>query len=185
MNKIKAIADKLKIAILLVHHTRKAPDSDPFNTISGTTGLTGSCDTMFVLEKAKRADSRAVLHVTGRDVEDMQINLNFDRDKKVWEFVSFADPSSNCNENTAVAVIEAVVALLTHRREFTGTATELAAILENSVTVKANVLSRILKERAPTLENQHGIKVEFKRANGVRNICLTISRVVSADDDVF
>jgi RecA-family ATPase len=41
MNKIKAIADSLKIAILLIHHTRKAPDSDPFNTISGTTGLTG------------------------------------------------------------------------------------------------------------------------------------------------
>jgi RecA-family ATPase len=41
MNKIKDLADRLNIAVLLIHHTRKLPDSDPFNTISGSTGLTG------------------------------------------------------------------------------------------------------------------------------------------------
>lgn len=38
---LKNLADKLGIAILLVHHTRKNYASDPFNMISGTTGLSG------------------------------------------------------------------------------------------------------------------------------------------------
>lgn len=41
INKIKAVADKYKIAILLVHHLRKMPDSDPFNMVSGSTGIIG------------------------------------------------------------------------------------------------------------------------------------------------
>ncbi len=36
---LKNLADKLRIAILLVHHTRKCRDNDPFNMISGTTGM--------------------------------------------------------------------------------------------------------------------------------------------------
>lgn len=39
---LKSLADKLEIAIVLVHHTRKCFDSDPFNMISGSTGLNGS-----------------------------------------------------------------------------------------------------------------------------------------------
>ena len=82
--KIKAIADKYRIAILLVHHLRKAPDSDPFNMVSGSTGLIGAVDSIYVLEKAKRIENAAVLHVTGRDIEDMQIKLEFDREPPVW-----------------------------------------------------------------------------------------------------
>ncbi len=35
---LKNLADKLEIAIVVVHHTRKCSDSDPFNMISGSTG---------------------------------------------------------------------------------------------------------------------------------------------------
>ncbi len=38
---LKALADKHRIAILLVHHLRKMNDDDPMNMISGTTGLSG------------------------------------------------------------------------------------------------------------------------------------------------
>ena len=40
--KIKALADRHKIAVLLIHHLRKAPDSDPFNMVSGSTGIIGA-----------------------------------------------------------------------------------------------------------------------------------------------
>lgn len=36
---LKRFAEKLNICRLLVHHTRKCKDSDPFNMISGTTGI--------------------------------------------------------------------------------------------------------------------------------------------------
>ena len=41
---LKSIADQLGIAILLVHHTRKCRDNDPFNMISGTTGISRCVD---------------------------------------------------------------------------------------------------------------------------------------------
>ena len=46
---LKNIADKLKIAIVLIHHLRKQKDDDPMNMVSGTTGITGGADSSFVL----------------------------------------------------------------------------------------------------------------------------------------
>jgi RecA-family ATPase len=74
-NKIKAIADKLNIAIMLVHHTRKLADNDPFNTISGSTGIIGACDGIMVLNKENRLLNRAKLNITGRDIEDRDLIL--------------------------------------------------------------------------------------------------------------
>ena len=42
------------IAILLVHHLRKMTDKDPVNKLSGTTGLSGAADTLFILGKSTR-----------------------------------------------------------------------------------------------------------------------------------
>ena len=64
---LKALADKHRIAILLVHHLRKMNDDDPMNMISGTTGLSGATDSNFVLRKsqAQREHSHALLHRAG------------------------------------------------------------------------------------------------------------------------
>ena len=45
ISSIKRIADQYNIAIILVHHLRKMKDSDdPFNEVSGSTGITGAPD---------------------------------------------------------------------------------------------------------------------------------------------
>ena len=90
---IKRLADELKITILLVHHLRKQGDSDPFNMISGTNGLAAGADTMFVLDKSKRCSSNATLYCSGRDIEDREIELRFDKDSCTWNYVS--DSSEN------------------------------------------------------------------------------------------
>ena len=59
---IKDFADRHSLAVIVVHHIRKQNDSDVFNKVSGTTGLTGSADATFVLEKEKRASDTANLH---------------------------------------------------------------------------------------------------------------------------
>lgn len=66
---MKALADKLGIAIVLVHHTRKCSDSDPFNMISGSTGLSGCVDGSMVLIESKRGSRKAKLYCVGRDIE--------------------------------------------------------------------------------------------------------------------
>ena len=65
---LKALADKHRIAILLVHHLRKMNDDDPMNMISGTTGLSGATDSNFVLRKSQRRENTATLYCTGRDI---------------------------------------------------------------------------------------------------------------------
>ena len=65
---LKALADKHRIAILLVHHLRKMNDDDPMNMISGTTGLSGATDSNFVLRKSQRREDTATLYCTGRDI---------------------------------------------------------------------------------------------------------------------
>ena len=64
---LKALADRHRIAILLIHHLRKRNDDDPMNMISGTTGLSGATDSNFVLRKSKRGENTATLYCTGRD----------------------------------------------------------------------------------------------------------------------
>ena len=74
---IKDFADRHSLAVIVVHHIRKQNDSDVFNKVSGTTGLTGSADATFVLEKEKRASDTAKLYVTGRDTPYQEYTLRF------------------------------------------------------------------------------------------------------------
>ena len=61
ISSIKRIADGFNIAILLVHHLRKLQDSDdPFNDVSGSTGIIGAADTNFILRR-KRSGSPTVV----------------------------------------------------------------------------------------------------------------------------
>lgn len=85
---LRGLADKLGITILLVHHVRKKEDDDPFNMISGSNGLAGCADTVFVLKKSKRCSSDATLYCTGRDTEYREIDIHFDKATCTWAFVS-------------------------------------------------------------------------------------------------
>ena len=59
----------MKISLLLVHHLRKQGDSDPLNKLSGTTGISGAMDAVFILDVSKRHARGATLFCTGRDIE--------------------------------------------------------------------------------------------------------------------
>ena len=54
MEELKKIADEYGIAIVVIHHLRKMDADDPLDQVSGTTGLSGSADTVLVLNRIKR-----------------------------------------------------------------------------------------------------------------------------------
>lgn len=83
MTPLKRLADKHRVAVVVVTHTRKMAADDPFDTVSGSTGLTGAADTTVVLRRG-RGESSAVLHVTGRDVEESEYALTFDALTGTW-----------------------------------------------------------------------------------------------------
>ena len=88
IRQMKQLADELNISLLLVHHLRKQGDSDPLNKLSGTTGIVGAVDSVFVLDKSKRGESLATLVCTGRNIEYRQLELKFSNKDFVWELKS-------------------------------------------------------------------------------------------------
>ena len=172
IGRIKSFADRFKIAVLLIHHVRKMPDSDPFNMVSGSVGIIGAVDSMYVLEKDKRTANKATLHVTGRDIEDMQLLLEFDREMTVWRFVSYLS-----GEPSADTLSPVLVKFLSGQKKFSGTATELLDSLkeiDSGFCCSPNSLTRLLKERALTLEKQHHICMGFTRTKSARLVSLSM-----------
>jgi hypothetical protein len=83
VGKAKALADTYGVAVVLVHHVRKAASEDFLQTVSGTNGLAGAADAVLVLER-KRAQADGILHVTGRDVDETEYPLAFNKDAGAW-----------------------------------------------------------------------------------------------------
>lgn len=68
MSALKFLADRRGIGLLLVHHLRKQGASDPFQQISGSNGLMGAADTIWLLQRQRMSDTARLL-VTGRDMD--------------------------------------------------------------------------------------------------------------------
>lgn len=75
---LKELADEWPgSAVIAVHHDRKAESADFVDTVSGTNGLAGSADTIFVIKRDRNAPE-SVLHITGRDVHESEYAAHFD-----------------------------------------------------------------------------------------------------------
>lgn len=167
---LKEIADRHSVAIVLIHHLRKTRDSDPFNMISGTTGLSGCVDGSFVLSESRRGSRNATLYCVGRDIENREIELKFDSSTHRW----IADKAVDTKENKSKIFIEKVVEFMKVQNHFSGSATELAKLLaphfENEIF--PNRLTRDLIQNAYAL-NDHGIEISTSRSNKQRIITIT------------
>lgn len=73
---LRELAEKYQVTFLIIHHTNKLVSEDILNTVSGTLGLTGACDNIFILKRA-RGNADAELHIIGRDMEDKQLALRY------------------------------------------------------------------------------------------------------------
>ena len=92
ISEIKMYADRHQIGILLVHHLRKMnDDADVYNKISGSTGIMGVADTIWIIDKKNRTDENAMLHMTGRDIEEKEIVVRFDKSTHEWCLVGTAE----------------------------------------------------------------------------------------------
>ena len=153
---LKALADKYRIAILLVHHLRKMNDDDPMNMISGTTGISGATDSNFVLKKDKRGGNSATLYCVGRDIEYRELRLEFDNNTHLWSLVSDSITNEPQPSDEIILHLSAVMKSLL---SFTGTATELAAELEKHSGEKLlpNVLMKRLYDAVRSLRKSESV----------------------------
>jgi AAA domain/IclR helix-turn-helix domain len=99
---LRALANEFGIALPVSHHLRKAEADDPFDTISGTLGLTGAVDSMLVLKRNVGGGSNYVLHGKGRDLIEVEKALTFDREACLWRIEGDAAPIRRSSERTAI-----------------------------------------------------------------------------------
>lgn len=96
---LKQLADHHRVAIIVVHHVRKMEADDPLDAVSGTTGLTGAPDTILVL---KRESSGVTLYGRGRDIEEIELAVEFERDVCRWRVLGDAGEVRTTEERKAV-----------------------------------------------------------------------------------
>ena len=169
ISKLKAIAARHNICIMVVHHTRKLGAEDRFDMISGTNGLLGAADGAMVLHKNKRTDLHASLSIVGREQQDQTLALEFLPQSCTWKFIH---AQKDLWQEPADPLLEKVASLLSDERPtWYGTATQLLAILSIH-DMKPNSFTRSLNVKADKLFNNYGVLYTNQRTHNGRLITL-------------
>lgn len=103
VTRAKTIADQFGVAVVLVHHVRKAEAGDFLAEVSGTNGLAGAADTILVLKRG-RGQADAILHITGRDVDETERAMTFDPDTGTWTLLA-GEPIDHTLHDTRAAIL--------------------------------------------------------------------------------
>ena len=159
MSIFKHLADQYKIALILVHHTRKLDAEDTMQKISGTNGLMGCADGAMILEKPDRSQLEATLTMTSRDFEDARILLHQNSDTMCWEFIGFGD---GMPEDSADPILAAVADFVCEQGAWKGSAKNLVEELQKKdpkLKVWPNTLSRKLNANKQLLRESFGVEL--------------------------
>lgn len=168
LGSLKKIADELEIAIILVHHLSKQNyGNNPLARVSGTMALTGTADSIFIL--CKDNDSNAKLICTGRDIEDRELKLSFNKESYKWVLVSDSvdEPEKFLEDDVAL-----VYDFILDENFFEGTVSELIENLDEK-EISPNILSKKLFRNKIKLY-ELGVEFKQRKSNGRRLIILSI-----------
>jgi hypothetical protein len=98
---LKAVADHFKIALVVIHHVRKASGDDVMDTVSATLGLTGAADATIIIGRG-RGTADATLSLTGRRVREQSLAMTFDPATVTWAVVGDAGQVKDNQEDEEV-----------------------------------------------------------------------------------
>lgn len=175
---VKEIADRLGITVILIHHLRKLHDKDPFNMISGTTGIRGCVDGAIVLIMKDEYSHTVTLHAEGRDIVNRKMELQLEKESQRWKVLAddLVEPEKFDDE-----VVTAIAEIMKKEKSFLDTATVLTEKV-NKLTKKEyepRMVSRIMTQNQTRLEDL-GILFERRHSNGKR--MLSVEYIESRDD---
>ena len=173
---LKEYADNKRICIFLIHHLRKmADENDVFNMISGSNGIMGVCDTIFIIYKKKRQDENAVLFMTGRDIRQQDIVVHFDETKYQWEMVGTAEEEERKRKKREYEnnpIVKTVKGLLKqYPMGWKGTATDLIKAVYDVTGSPCIYSTAALGKEITSIETQlyyDGIEHSMKRSGSSR-----------------
>lgn len=170
INKLREILEGNNVTLLLVHHTRKMYDPDPLNTLSGSTGLVGAVDGVWVLEKEKRTGGKGKLTIANRDTEGYCFNVDFDKENCRWNFLGAEEEMQDNEDDLFCDLIAEVITSTFH-----GTATELVEgmkKLDENFAISSRGIAKKLSNLQGLLREKYGIKYLWERGHKGRMITL-------------
>ncbi|WP_181174120.1 AAA family ATPase [Mesorhizobium sp. B2-3-11] len=97
---LQALASEFGVAIIVVHHTRKAKaEVDPVESVSGTLGLSGAADTIIILD---RDTNGCTLYGRGRDIQEFEFAVQFDAETCRWQLLGNPREVRRSDERTKI-----------------------------------------------------------------------------------
>lgn len=148
VNGLTELAAQYQIAIVVLHHLRKAPADDPFDEINASIGLMAAVDNMLVMRRGQ--DDLMEVYRRGRECEDeTPLALQGDTETLCWRLAGkLADVKRSAER---VQILELL-------RENPGgmTPSEIAGALNKNLSTVKTLLSKMLRERIPPSKSQGG-----------------------------
>ncbi|MGE9007050.1 AAA family ATPase [Leptospira interrogans] len=100
IKELQSLAMETGVAIVVVHHTRKSgAETDPFEKVSGTLGLSGAADTTLILD---RDGNGCTLYGRGRDIEEIETAVLFDKFTCRWRALGNASEVRRTDERAEI-----------------------------------------------------------------------------------
>ena len=143
-------------------------DSDPLNKISGSTGISGATDAVFILDKSRRSADTATLCCTGRDIPYREMELRLGKEIHTWKAVS---DSLDTPELLLPDVIGKLLSFMREQKHFAGSNAEFTSIFCSSADL--DISAKALKQQMNRYRFQMEERFVFfrsHRSNGQRLI---------------
>ena len=176
MTALREITNAHAVTLLLVHHTRKMYDPDPLNTLSGSTGLVGAVDGVWVLEKEKRIGDKGKLTIANRDPEGYCFSVIFDKENCRWNCLGSTEDTADEEQNSFCRIIDEFL-----KTVWRGTATGLCEAMAKAgieLALSSAAITKMLNKNKDILRSEYGIVYSYDRKKSERII--TLSKI--ADD---
>jgi len=146
LKQIQRIAQRRNITIIVVHHTNKTKitkDDNPFDKISGSTGISGAVDAMWLLTRDPASEYVSILRMTDRNIAGV------DRVELAWDDMlgsHVVDPKSKVLAATG-SERRAVYDVMEKNQTYTWSPKEIATELGREESVIKKHLRRLLEDK--------------------------------------
>lgn len=125
--RLQSFARNHGICLIVLHHFKKGTQGqDPVERIGGSTGFTGSADTLITIEFEDRNNLRSTFTVTGRDVPMQEFECEFE--DGIWSYAGTVEQNraiSRREQYNSHPLVKTIKHELAGKDEFRMTATEL------------------------------------------------------------
>ena len=175
---MKSVSPKDGVGVM-AYHLRKQTASDPFEQISGSTGLMGVADTSWVMQR-KRMSQTADILLTGRDMDDRTLHL---REKNCVWTLEDEETAEEREIKTVPDYLWKVAEYIESVGNWQGTASELlaAAGIENA---KPNQFTYNMAKYFDKVFEPKNIRYKTHRKNKVRLLSFYGDDGDGGDDDI-